>query len=120
MQYTRMRFFLALILNFVLFHCKLCKNIKILQKKLFDWASIGGGTIIPRSPRTTRNEKNFLARSKKYFFIFLLLNPLYELILVFPKFDPLTAPGMALCVNLGPKCQNLFPLVSDLVESSLA
>ncbi len=34
-------------------------NIKILQKKLFDWASIGEGTIFPRSPRTTRNEKNF-------------------------------------------------------------
>jgi hypothetical protein len=31
----------------------------------------------------------------------------------FPKFDLLTAKGMALCVNLGPKCQNLFLLVSD-------
>jgi hypothetical protein len=31
----------------------------------------------------------------------IFMNPLYELILVFPKFDPLTAPGMALCVNLG-------------------
>jgi hypothetical protein len=39
------------------------------------------------------------------------VNPLYEPILVFPKFDPITAPGMALRVNLGPKCQNLFPLV---------
>ena len=58
-------------------------------------------------------KKKFGARPKKYFFIFLFVNPLYELILVFPKFDPLTAPGMALCVNLGPKCQNLFPLVSD-------
>jgi hypothetical protein len=54
-----MRIFLASILNFVLFHCLLCQNIKILQKKLFDWASIGGGTIFPHSPRTTRNEKNF-------------------------------------------------------------
>jgi hypothetical protein len=33
------------------------------------------------------------------------------LILDFPKFDPLTAAEMALFVNLGPKCQNLFPLV---------
>ena len=72
-----------------------------------------GATIIPRSLKTTRNEKNFLARSKKYFIFFSFLNPLHEPILVFPKFDPLTAPGMALCVNLGPKCQNLFPLVSD-------
>ncbi len=38
---------------------------------------------------------------------------LYLLIKDFRKFDPLTATGMALCVNLGPKCQNLFPLVSD-------
>ncbi len=45
------------------------------------------------------------------FFSFSFMNPLYELILVFPKFDPLTAPGMALCVDLGPKCQILFPLV---------
>jgi len=33
----------------------------------------------------------------------------YLLIIDFPKFDPLTE--MALCVNLGPKCQILFPLV---------
>ncbi len=39
------------------------------------------------------------------------MNPLYELILVFPKFDPLTAPGMALCGDLGAKCKILFPLV---------
>jgi hypothetical protein len=54
-----MRIFLASILNFVLFQCYLFQNIKILQKKLFDWASIEGGMIFPRSPRTTRNEKNF-------------------------------------------------------------
>jgi hypothetical protein len=48
---------------------------------------------------------------KNILFIFSFLNPLYEPILVFPKFDPLTAPGMALCADLGPKCQNLFYLV---------
>ncbi len=57
--------------------------------------------------------KNFWARSKKYFFIFLFMNPLYELILVFLKFDPIMAPEMAFCVNLEPKCQNLFCLVWD-------
>ncbi len=31
----------------------------------------------------------------------------YLLIIDFPKFDPLTAAEMALCVNLGPKFQNL-------------
>ena len=56
-------------------------------------------------------KKIFELGQKNIFFIFLFMNPLYELILVFSKFDPLTAPGMALCVNLGPKCQNLLPLV---------
>ena len=44
----------------------------------------------------------------------------YLLIIDFPKFDPLTAAGMALGVNFGPKCKNLFCLVSDYAESSLA
>ncbi len=29
----------------------------------------------------------------------------------FQKFKPLTAKGMALCVDIGPKCKNLFRLV---------
>ncbi len=37
----------------------------------------------------------------------------YLLIIDFPKFDPLTAAEMALWGNLGPKCQKIFPLVSD-------
>ncbi len=37
----------------------------------------------------------------------------YFLIIDFPKFDPLTATEIALWGYLGPKCQNLFPLVSD-------
>jgi hypothetical protein len=52
-------FFLASILKFVLFLCYLCQNIKILPKKFFDQAIIGGGTIFPRSLKTTRNEKKF-------------------------------------------------------------
>ncbi len=39
------------------------------------------------------------------------MNPVNELILVFPKFNPFTAPGIALCVDLEPKCKILFPLV---------
>jgi hypothetical protein len=35
----------------------------------------------------------------------------YLLLIDFPKFEPLTAAEMALCGKLGPKCQNLFPLV---------
>jgi hypothetical protein len=53
---------------------------------------------------------------KKFFFFFFnsYMTLEYLLIIDFPKFDPLTAAGMALCVNLGLKCQNLFPLVSVL------
>jgi hypothetical protein len=43
----------------------------------------------------------------------------YLLIIDFPKFDPLTAAKIALCVNLGPKCQNLFPFVLSGIEVSL-
>ena len=34
----------------------------------------------------------------------------YLLIIDFPKFEPLTAAEMALCGNLGPKCQDLLSL----------
>jgi hypothetical protein len=71
---------------------------------------MGGATIIPRSPRTTRNEKKFQDRQKIFFFL-LYMTPKYLLIIDFPKFEPLTAAEMALCGYLGPKCQNLFPLV---------
>jgi hypothetical protein len=74
---------------------------------------MGGATIIPRSPKTTRNEKNFQDRPKKFSFLKSYITLKYLLILGFPKFDPLTAAEMALLGNLGPKCQNLFPLVSD-------
>jgi hypothetical protein len=39
-------------------------------------------------------EKNFELGQKIYIFFF-IMNPLYEPILVFPKFDPLTTSGMA-------------------------
>jgi hypothetical protein len=54
-RYTRMRIFWAAILNFVLFHCYLCSNIK-LCKKMFDRATIGGDMIIPLSLRLSRIE----------------------------------------------------------------
>jgi hypothetical protein len=77
----------------------------------FDWIIMGGSTIIPHSPRPTRNEKNFQDRpqnfNKKSY-----MTLKYLLIIDFDnKFEPLTAADLALCGNLGPKCQNLFPLV---------
>ncbi len=72
---------------------------------------MGGATIIPRSLKTTRNEKNFQDRPNKFLFLKSCMTLKYLLILDFPKFDPLTAAEVALCGNLGPKRQNLFPLV---------
>ncbi len=53
--------FLALILNFLLFHCL---NIKVLKKENFDWVNYGGGTIIPDSLNTKANNKICQARPK--------------------------------------------------------
>jgi hypothetical protein len=58
-----------------------------------------------------RGTKIFFKIGQKFFLSYMTLK--YLLIIDFPKFDPLTEAGMALCVNLGPKCQNLFLLVSD-------
>jgi hypothetical protein len=74
---------------------------------------MGGATIIPRCLKTMWNEKNFQDRPNFYLFFKSYMILKYLLIIDFPKFDPLTAEEMAVCVNLGPKCQNLFPLVSD-------
>jgi hypothetical protein len=74
---------------------------------------MGGATIIPRSPKTTRNEKKFQDRPKIFFIFKSYMTLKYLPIIDFPKFDPLTAAEMALCINLWPKCQNLFPLISD-------
>ncbi len=74
---------------------------------------MGGATIIACSLRTTRNEKKFQDRAKFFLFFKSYMTLKYLLIIDFSKFDSLTAAEMALCGNLGPKCQNLFPLVSD-------
>jgi hypothetical protein len=63
---------------------------------------MGGATIIMK--------KNFKI-GQIFFFFKSYMTLKYLLIIDFPKFEPLTAAEMALCGNLGPKCQNLFPLV---------
>ncbi len=57
---------------------------------------MGGATIIPRSLKTTRNEKNFQDRPKTVLFLKSYMTLKYLLIIDFPKFDPLTAAEMAL------------------------
>ncbi len=47
----------------------------ILEKKCFDWTIMGGATIIPRSLKTTRNEKNFQDKQKKFFFFSITYDP---------------------------------------------
>jgi hypothetical protein len=42
----------------------------MLQKIFLDSASIGGGTIFPRSLKTTQNEKNFELGQKNIFCFF--------------------------------------------------
>ncbi len=83
------------------------------MKIFFDWTIMGRAMIIPRSLKTTRNKKNVQDRPKSLSLFKSYLTLKYLLIIDFPKFDPLTAAELALCGNLGPKCQNLFPLVSD-------
>jgi hypothetical protein len=52
---------------------------------------MGGATIIPRRLKTTRNEKNFHDRQKKFLFLKSYMTVKYLLIIDFPKFNPLTA-----------------------------
>ncbi len=52
----KIEIFLASFLKFALFLYYICQNIKILQKKIFDQAIIGGDTIFPLSLRLSRIE----------------------------------------------------------------
>ncbi len=72
---------------------------------------MGGGRIIPRSLKTTGNKNSFQPRPKNIVFSKSYMTPLHLLKIVIPKFAPLTVTEIALCVDLGPKCQNLFFLV---------
>ncbi len=73
---------------------------------------MGGGRIIPLVLRL-QGIKIVLNLGKIFYILKSYMTPLYLLKIVFPKFDPLTVTGTALCVDLGPKCHNLFCLVSD-------
>jgi hypothetical protein len=48
----------------------------------------------------------------RQFFIYIIYDPfIFAKNCFFSKFDPLTVPGMTLCVDLGQKCQHLFCFV---------
>jgi hypothetical protein len=80
-------------------------------KKLFLiwplWGEVGLFRVVLR----LRGMKIIFNLGQKIVFFLSCMTPLYLLIIVFPKFDPLTVKGMSLCVDFGPKCQNLFCLV---------
>jgi hypothetical protein len=75
------------------------------------WGELRLFRVVLRLRGTKKNFK--IGQNFFYFLNHILYDTLYLLIIDFLKFDPLAAAGMAICVNLGPKCQNLFPLVSD-------
>ncbi len=56
------------------------------------------------------DEKNFWARSKFFCFFSSSMDPKYDPILVFWKFNQLNAPGTTLCVGFGVKMSNFIPL----------
>jgi hypothetical protein len=58
---------------------------------------MGGGRIIPRSLKTRGNKNYFQPRPKFCYLFKSYMTPLFLLKIVFPKFDPLTVTGMALC-----------------------
>ena len=101
-----MRFFLASILKFVIFLCKLCQNIKILLKNFLIGPVLGEVRFFRVVLRLCGMKKNFELGGKNIFGFFSFMNPLYDPILVFPKFDPLTASGI-----LGQNVKIYFSLV---------
>ena len=108
----KIEIFLALILKFVFFLYYLCQNIKILQKKFLIGPLLGEVRFFRVVLGLWGMKKNF-ELGPKFFFLFSIMDPKYDPILVFWKFNQLNAPGTTLCVDLGSKCQILFPLVWD-------
>ncbi len=80
-------------------------------KNNFIFGPLGGEVGLFRVVLRLRGMKIVFNLGKKFFFYKSYMTPLYLLKFVFPKFDPLTLTGMTLCVDLGPKCQNLFCFV---------
>ncbi len=68
-----------------------------------------------------RGVKKIFKTGQNFFFFKSYMTLKYLLIIDFPKFEPLTAAEMALCGNLGPKCQIFNPLSLRLsgIEFSL-
>ena len=96
-----MRIFLASILNFVLFQCKLCINNKISEKN-FLIGPLWEELRLFRVVLGLRGLKKIF-KIGQFFFILSYMTLKYLLIIDFPKFDPLTPAGMAFCVSVNVK-----------------
>jgi hypothetical protein len=70
--------------------------LRFCFKKVFGWTIIGGDRIVLRILRLRRTKNFQQARQKIFLFLKSQMSPTYLLIIVFPKFDPLTATWMAL------------------------
>ncbi len=88
--------------------------VKILRfyQKFFLIGPLLGEVRIFRVVLGLRGMKKNFELGKIYFFPSIMY-PKYDLILVFWKFNQLNAPWTTLCVDLGSKCQIIFPLVWD-------
>ena len=89
--------------------------VKILRfyKKNFLIGPLLGEVRFFRVVLGLRGMKKNFELGQKFFFLSSIMDPKYDPILVFWKFNQLNAPGTTLCVDLGSKCQILFPLVWD-------
>ncbi len=64
-------FFLLRFWNLHYFFVSYVKILRFYKKKFLIGSLLGEVRFLPRSPRTTRNEKNFWGRSQKFFFLLL-------------------------------------------------
>ncbi len=69
-------------------------------KLFWDWAIIGGDRIVLRILRLRRTKDFHQAKYNFVLFCKSYMTTLYLLIIVFQKFDPLTALGMALYLKM--------------------
>jgi hypothetical protein len=74
---------------------------------------MGGDTIIPRSLKNTRNEKNFQNRPNFFYIFKIIYDPLIFANNRFSKIRSINSDMDGFMCHSWTKCQNLFLLVSD-------
>ena len=97
------------------------KILKFYKKNFLIGPLLGEVRVFREVLGLRRMKKNFELGQKKFFFLSSIMDPKYDPILVFWKFNQLNAPGTTLCVDLGVKMSNFIPLSLRLsgIEFSL-